>query len=175
MQASNRWLKYSLAALFLLFIQTVVADDVSILPPPDQVLVPGCSNTGSSFEHQNLVLNQTDKYATQRLYLLKNKVNQTIWIDHARTKNPGAGAGWASQLDSLHWSALAIDKPGAFAFSCAVQTNNKLISVPCRDVLQTCQMATATFDNQNSGSYWVAENQYVVQLLALMVSKNIKW
>lgn len=110
------------------------------------------------------------KGKTQQLYLVTNTSKHTIWLTHTK-QDPGASAGWASQLAPNQWSALAMDRAG-FAFDCTESKPGHEQRVTCQEVLAACQQ-NATFPKKLSGAFWVAENLPLDQLLSSVEQRGI--
>ena len=106
----------------------------------------------------------------QQLYLVTNTSKHTIWLTHTK-KDPGASAGWASQLAPNQWSALAMDRVG-FVFDCTESKPGHEQRVACQDVLAVC-LQSATFPAKLPGAFWVAENLPLDQLLSSVEQRGI--
>jgi len=102
---------------------------------------------------KNVVLLNT-RVAKSAVYVLSNTSLKPLWLNHEK-QNPGAGAGFASQLFPKKWSALLITQK-AFSVSCQVSTPGGMTAVPCRSVLKICQFQGLHLTK--SGDYWVAES-----------------
>jgi hypothetical protein len=137
-----------------------------------------CVEEGFKFENNNLVLNEGSS-SKQSLYLFHNISDENFLINHPVTKDPGASAGWGSNLSSGNWSALAIDgaaiKIENFEITCSIIGDGKVDYLDCKNVIKTCRFKEPVFNSENSGSFWVAENKPLSNLLDAIKSRGISW
>lgn len=116
-----------------------------------------CRVSGLRYEKDNVVL-FAQHTAKPRLYVMENVARHPIWVIHERKNNPGAGAGWASQMMPTHWSSLLVTRPH-FSLTCQFQEKSgKVKTIPCKAVLRACQYSQFFSKNPISSGYWVAEN-----------------
>jgi hypothetical protein len=92
------------------------------------------------------------------IYIFYNKSKKTIILNRKQKKDPGASAGWASELNPGRSSALLINKD--FPLQC--QTNlNTYQTTPCERALNIRHLIKkfdGPIDRQLS-SYWLSENK----------------
>jgi len=138
----------------------------------------GCTAESYEFNGNNLVLSEIS--SKQSLYLFHNISNKDFWLNHPVTKDPGASAGWASSLSHGKWSALTINGVTAkienFELTCStMEQSGKTNYLDCRNVVKTCRIKNPVFNSKNSGSYWVAENKSLKNLVYDIKSRGISW
>jgi len=137
----------------------------------------GCAAESYEFNGNNLVLNEVS--SKQSLYLFHNISDKNFLINHPITKNPGASAGWASNLSPGNWSALTIDGTatniGNFEITCSVIGDGKIQYLDCKNVIKTCRFKDPVFNSENTGSYWVAEDKPLNSLLEAIKGRGISW
>lgn len=115
-----------------------------------------CAVSGLRYSEGSVVL-FSQHTAKPRLYVIHNISHYPIWLMHEK-KVPSASAGWASQLLANHWSAILVTKPN-FALQCRLQKKSGgMTTVPCKQVIRTCQFSEFDSKNPISGGYWVVEN-----------------
>jgi hypothetical protein len=137
----------------------------------------GCVSKDYEYKDNNLILeiNPTE----QTLYLFHNISDTDYWVNHPVTKDPGVSAGWASILNAGQWSALAIyqnSNSENFAISCETMGKDGALTYHnCQDVLRTCIVEKAEFKTGDKGSYWVAENKSLNDLVKEIKSRGITW
>lgn len=135
----------------------------------------GCVTKNYEFNGKNLVL--TEDSSKQSLFLFNNISDTDFWLNHPVTKNPGASAGWASSLEPGNWSALNISGVlENFEITCATMNEDgKLNYLDCRNAIKTCRVKDPVFDSDSSGSYWVAEDKSLDELIKTIKSRGISW
>jgi len=137
-----------------------------------------CVEDGLKFENSNLVLNKGSS-SKQSLYLFHNISDKNFWLNHPVTKDPGASAGWASNLSPGNWSALTIDGTAVnmenFEITCSIIGDGKVEYLDCKGVIKTCRFREPVFKADNVGSYWVAENKPLNSLLEAIKGRGISW
>lgn len=132
----------------------------------------GCKPAGFSFKGDNLVL-KTGAGEEQDLYLLHNISGKPLMLNHP-VRNPGASAGWASEIGPGNWSAIAMNIR-EFELSCAYSGAGEYESAPCAKALEACGFANAVFPSDLTGSFWVSEDQKQDALLGEIKSRGISW
>ena len=133
----------------------------------------GCVEQGLQFKGKNLVLNIDSE---QSLYLFHNISDKSFWLNHPVTNDPGASAGWASEVDAGNWSALTISSNRRnFVMTCSIIGDGSVDYQDCKEVVKACRLVDAKFNSENSGSYWVAENKSLNGILAGITSRGISW
>ncbi len=130
----------------------------------------GCSPSGFEFRGDNLVLN-TASGSEQSLYLFHNISGSDIWLNHP-VEDPGASAGWASNLNTGNWSAFAVNKEG-FVLSCSEMGQGSVKTLTCEKVLKVCRFENPVFKQGESGSYWVSEDKPLKAVLDETGSRGI--
>jgi hypothetical protein len=134
-------------------------------------LVWACQHDNYHFQDNQLLLSTRDN--TQQLYLLHNQSNQAIYINHQKIP-AGASAGWMSQLDPQHWSAIAT-KQKNFALTCTLAQPGNFAAQPCQNFLTVCFVPQATFPNNlRHGGFWMTENKTVQETTAAIEKRGIK-
>jgi len=132
-----------------------------------------CVEEGIKFENNNLVLNKGSS-SKQSLYLLHNISDENLFLNHPLGKDPGASAGWGSILGSGNWSAIAMNT-GNFEFNCSKMGTGEVENLICKNVIKICRFKEPVFNSENSGSFWVAENKPLSNLLDAIKSREISW
>ena len=107
----------------------------------------------------------------QQLILIYNKSKSKLWLTHT-PKNPGASAGWSSELDSGKWSAIAMNE-NDFSFNCLESGPGHAQTMPCTSMVVACVKKDAVFSPKTDGDYWVAENKSLNQLIASINGRGI--
>lgn len=135
----------------------------------------GCTAESYEYNGKNLILGEDS--AEQSLFLFHNISDKEFWLNHPVTKDPGASAGWASSLEAGNWSALTISGPiEDFSITCATMNEDgKLNYLECRNVLRACRVNNPDFKSGDSGSYWVAEDKSLDDLIKTINSRGINW
>jgi len=161
-----------LVALLTLLSATGCHGDSSVSDFPQT-----CLEEGIKFKNNNLLLNIGS--SKQSLYLFHNISDKNFLINHPVTKDPGASAGWGSNLSSGNWSALAIDgaaiKIENFEITCSIIADGKVDYLDCKNVIKVCRFKEPVFNSENTGSYWVAEDKPPNSLLEVIKGRGISW
>jgi len=162
-----------LVALLTLLSATGCHGDSSVSDFPQT-----CLEEGIKFKNNNLLLNEGSS-SKQSLYLFHNISDKNFWLNHPVTKDPGASAGWASNLSPGNWSALAMDgaaiKIENFEITCSIIGDGKVDYLDCKNVMKVCRFKEPVFNSENSGSFWVAEDKPLNNLLEAIKSRGISW
>ncbi len=133
----------------------------------------GCVEKGLQFNDKNLVISIDSE---QSLYLFQNISDKSFWLNHAVTKDPGASAGWASEIGPGNWSVLTISgNRGDFLMNCSEIRDGTVDYLDCKNLVKVCRLIDAEFNSENSGSYWIAENKSLNSNLAAITSRGISW
>lgn len=98
--------------------------------------------------------------------MLHNLSNNDLWITHPADTDPGAQAGWSSQLNGGKWSALALDETKSFQLSCIESRPGHEQQIPCAGVLAVCKWINITMPEKKSGVFWAGENMDLAPLKA---------
>ena len=138
----------------------------------------GCTAESYKFNGKSLVLSKDS--SKRSLFLFHNISGEDFWLNHPLTKDPGASAGWASSLSAGKWSALAINGATAkvenFELTCStMDESGETNYLDCRNVVKTCRIKNPVFNPEDSGSYWVAENKSLNNLVYDIKSRGISW
>lgn len=94
------------------------------------------------------------------VFVMENTSAQTLWITHP-TQNPGASAGYTSELSAGKWSALVLKNP-KFALGCVESRPGHEQAVSCAESIRVCVYAKAPTTNE--GNYWLIENESMPKL-----------
>lgn len=133
----------------------------------------GCVDQGIQVNGKNLVL---DKDTEQSLYLFHNISDKSFWLNHPVTKDPGASAGWASEIGAGNWSALTLSNNNEnFVMTCSIIGDGSVDYLDCKNLVKVCKLVEAKFNSEDSGSYWVAESKSLNSILAGITSRGISW
>lgn len=132
----------------------------------------GCTAQSYEFKGNNLILNES--FSKQSLYLLHNVSDNSFWLNHVMSEDPGASAGWGSKLDIDNWSAIAMDKEN-FEMNCTILGSGEVKNLDCKEVIKVCKFEKPAFNSEDSGSFWVSENKPLTELLQAIKSRGISW
>jgi len=127
-----------------------------------------CQSEGFNFSQGALVLNNSGQHQS-RIFQIQNMDAGQVKLDHFTETDPGMSAGWASSIDSGMISLLAMNQPN-FAIKCMI--NNPPVEwglIDCRRVLQVC----AITPKQSLGSFWIAENKPLAEILKTLRERRI--
>ena len=115
------------------------------------------------------------KAAKPSLILLQNTSDTTISITHP-INDPGASAGWTSELSSRHWSALYLSpEKSDFNLGCIESRPGHEQHVSCAEVLKVCILATDTQPENAAGAFWAVENIRKTELMAALAQRGFEW
>ncbi len=135
----------------------------------------GCEVSGFAFNQGHLVVNDNNK---QTLFMLQNKGNTTIQLEHVETRpDIFMSPKLESTLNPNQWSAFSSDMSN-FYFKCSIiENDNTSHQVNCENYLTVCQYPRAQFPLSNKGSYWISTNKDQNQVIQETVKKGIylKW
>jgi hypothetical protein len=132
----------------------------------------GCEVRGFSFNQNYLVLNEKGE---QAFFLVQNRSNKVIELEHVETKEVFMSPKLHSKLDPLQWAAFSSDEENLH-FKCFIQTQdieNPTLTVNCGEVLDVCQYPRAKFALSNMGNYWVSTNKSLGQVIKDTSAKGI--
>ena len=129
----------------------------------------GCTVTGFGYSNNYLLLNDN---GIQAFYLVQNRSNKSIELEHVETKEVFMSPKLHSKVDPQHWSAFASDIENLH-FKCFTQEGENTTTVNCSDVLEVCQYPRVKFALSNMGNYWVSTNKDVGQVIKDAVAKGI--
>ncbi len=115
-----------------------------------------CNSAGAQFLGQNLILYSSVNQPKQRVYILKNISNETIWLDRSAYRL-SAYDNWNSHLRAGHWSLLTTSTSEVTLKCMQIQSNGAERYFNCREVLRVCQ-----FNHYNEvlpkGTVWLKED-----------------
>ena len=132
----------------------------------------GCIDSGTSFSGKGLIINDGTG-GVLNIYLIHNFSKDTIYLNHEPKDNPGASAGWSTELGPGNWTAISINNAN-FGFTCGKMVPGKFDEVPCKNELKACKFSIAEFSDKAKGSYWVSENKSLDETLETIKSRGIK-
>ncbi len=153
------------AILILLSFNNCPAEDANYNFPES------CKPSGFEFRNNDLTLNK-GAGTEQGLYLFYNNSANDVWLNHPVGKDPGASAGWASNLNTGNWSAFAINKEN-FTLTCSETEQGAVKKLSCDKVLKVCKFTKPVFKPEETGSYWVSEDKPLSNVLEEIGSRGI--
>lgn len=115
-----------------------------------------CDESGFEFRDSSIILNPGAK-PEQSLYLIINTSESDFWLSRP-VKDPGASAGWTSNINPGNWSAFTVNMPD-FELTCTKTGRGSLDNLPCKKVLKLCRITNPVFKPDMSGNYWVSEDK----------------
>lgn len=118
---------------------------------------PVCTTTQFSFQQGNIVLTPPLS-AVGTIYIFYNRSNRAFFLDHPVAR-PSASAGWGSELQPQHYSAILMNQ-SPFTLTCtALSKMGPGQALNCREVVKVCRLQSATITLKSlPGSYWLVEN-----------------
>lgn len=134
----------------------------------------GCEASGFGYNNNYLILNPDGQ---QTFYLLQNRSNTTIQLQHHETRDVFMSPKLESNLASTYWAAFASDEKNTY-FQCSINhQDGTQTMVNCNDVLDVCRYPRARFALSNMGNYWVSTNKPQNMVIKEAVAKGIylKW
>ena len=161
-------IKHTVIVALFMFLSTIGCSGSSSEPNFPQ----GCVAQGYEFKDNNLVLNESS--SKQSLYLFHNISDKSFWLNHPVTKDPGASAGWGSELNTDNWSAIAMNSD-KFEINCTILGTGEVKDLNCKEVVKVCKFEKPVFNTENSGSFWVAEDKPLSNLIDAIKSRGISW
>lgn len=154
-------------AVISIFMSTVCQAENSTANFPEV-----CTQEGFHYDGQNLIFN---KDSEQSLFVITPTMEKSLWLNHPIGKDPGASAGWASELAPRNWSALTLGGSSEdFAITCYLIGADGIKYIDCSQSLMVCKITDASFKSNDLGSFWVAENQPRQDLLEAIRSRGIE-
>ncbi|MCX7116589.1 MAG: enhanced entry protein EnhB [Legionellales bacterium] len=150
--------------LLILLIQAIITTTIFASTFPK-----GCEVRGFGYSDNYLILNEKGQ---QSFYLIQNRSNHAIELEHHEPKDVFMSHKLHSKLDSFQWSAFASDVEGLY-FKCFTQEGDLENSLKCSDVLDVCQYPRAKFALSNMGNYWVSSNKNQAQVIKESAAKGI--
>ena len=131
-----------------------------------------CTQTGFEYKSGGVILN-TDSKSQQSLYLLNNKSDSDYWITHP-VKDPGASAGWTTDINPGNWSAFTVNIQD-FEITCTKTGQSSMETLPCEKVLRVCRITNPVFKPDMSGNYWVSEDKPLQAVLDEIKGRGISY
>lgn len=116
-----------------------------------------CSPAKVAVKNRIYVLNKAYKAKQAKIFLIENKSDKVILIDHPQSSDAHAGAGWGTNLQPGNWSALMLAKHD-FAISCAIVAGDKTMALDCGKVIKVCE-ANVKPKAIETSSYWLVEDK----------------
>ena len=110
-----------------------------------------------------------------QLFMIYNRSPTTIWLDHL-IEQRSASAGWGSQLEPKHWSAIIISD-ALFYLSCNYKiASGEIKRLNCAKAVMVCHMNNIKIKNQQSmnSNFWVGENMPLEKLMPYLQHALIK-
>lgn len=151
-------------ALSLLFSITIVYAATD--------LPKNCERIGYAYDAGEVVLEAMQQNPKQRLFLMKNISSYNLELKHTDKKS-FMDLGWEAALDSNKWSALVIDNKD-IPIQCTVLAEANNDKAMCRDVLEVCLLQKTKFALSSPGSFWLAENTTLHNVLTALRKNGIK-
>ena len=107
------------------------------------------------------------------MFLFHNVSEDTIYINHEPANNPGASAGWSTELGPSNWTAVSMSDAN-FDFTCGKMVPGKFQEVQCSRELKVCKIENVVFNEKSKGNYWVSENKPLDATLETIKSRGIE-
>lgn len=121
----------------------------------------GCAVVGAHYASGDVVFQKNPNQPASVFLLYNTSKKSTLVVNHSPGSDPGASAGWASNLKPNHWSALMMTTK-EFTLNCRKKINDShYASVACAQVLQVCRFKVCHAKDKKSlyGNYWLSENK----------------
>lgn len=103
------------------------------------------------------------------LVFMHSIAKNDLWLTHPVT-DPGASAGWTSQIQPDNWSALALDK-SSFTVTCIESKPGHEQQIPCEGMVAVCQWDKIKISDK--GTFWAGENKSLAELIAALGARGI--
>lgn len=156
---------YALVLALLVSFFAISADARTTNPAPPT------NSPDFHFRGNQLIL--TPGSNAQHVYLFVNNSSVPLIVNHPKT-SPGMGAGWMTQMDPQHGSALVINSNN-FNITCAMQLANGNTPVLCDKVLYVRSVPQAIIPpNLQNGAFWAANNEQRDNLISAVQKRGIK-
>lgn len=150
-------------------IKTVLLSSLLVSPLMASSFPRGCEVRGFGYQSNYLILNDKGQ---QAFYLVQNRSNQAIELEHVETKDVFMSPKLHSKLDAGQWAAFASDIQDLY-FKCYIQSGEENMALNCHEVLDVCQYPRAKFALSNMGNYWVSTNKSQLQVIKDAAAKGI--
>ncbi len=115
-----------------------------------------CKSAVIQTNNDNIALNSGNAATSQQLYLIKNKTNTQLGIDHPH-QGGTASAGWSTMLEGRHASTIAVNQAN-FEINCISMKNGQTKPVTCQKVIKVCVLSSDKLASIPPGTYWFVEN-----------------
>jgi hypothetical protein len=142
----------------------------TLMAGPSAEMPEGC--TAGSFDFQGngqLILGSQQEQMTPQLYLIHNKSDFQLLLNHPSASS--AGIGWASALNAGQWSAIVMNIPN-FAITCFGRGAALAGYMECKSVIELCSYKKTNLSGSES-SYWAAENKSLADVLDAIQGRGI--
>lgn len=136
----------------------------------DSAFPGGCGSHGIKISGEKVILNYGTGDA-QGLVLFHNISGQAIILNHT-PKDPGASAGWSTELGPGNWSALTTSVPDV-DYTCSKAGPASYAELTCSKVIEVCAFSNPAFNKAENGTYWVSENKPLEATLETIKSRGI--
>ena len=136
----------------------------------DSAFPGGCGSHGIKISGEKVILNYGTGDA-QGLVLFHNISGQAIILNHA-PKDPGASAGWSTELGPGNWSALTTSVPDV-DYTCSTAGPASYAELTCSKVIEVCAFSNPVFKTGDSGTFWVSEDKPLSAVMDSIKSRGI--
>ena len=151
------------------FMNTLLLTSLFVNPLSASTFPRGCEVRGFGFQQNFLILNDKGQ---QAFYMVQNRSNKAIELEHVETKDVFMSPKLHSKLDAGQWAAFASDIQDLY-FKCYIQNGEDTMTLNCNEVLDICQYPRAKFALSNMGNYWVSTNKSQLQVIKDAAAKGI--
>lgn len=154
---SQNYLSRALFFSLLLLGNDLYADET---PEKENTRNPlGCYEVGYAFNLKTLKLQPRKVGASQSLYVLFNKSNQTINLFQMRDEDSARSTYLNHTINAKQWSVLATNEP-MVKYICSVAEGKSSYGriVDCQDALQVCEYTNVKYGLNNQGNYWIVNS-----------------
>lgn len=164
-----QFIRSILLILLIVFFAShlALADSTS---KPTESLPRGCEPVNYQFQGKQLVLGKAGE-TKQRLYLIENDLPNVVWVNH-NSEQLASETGWSSQVCTSRWTAIAI-KHGEYRLSCVEAQPGAEQYISCAKALRVCEMKHAKFKSDAEGSYLVAADKILADILYVIKQRGI--
>ncbi len=136
-------------------------------------VMQSCDNQGIHWQGSNAVLNVGMPSSSPEVYVFQNVSDKSYWLNHA-SNPPAASAGWGSQIDPGHYSAMLQIRDN-FSINCNSIAPGKATPLNCKQVLKVCHLHNVKLPLDAMGGFWIAENEKDSQnLIAAMRQRGFR-
>jgi hypothetical protein len=102
--------------------------------------------------------------------LLQNISEGTLWLTHP-VKDPGASAGWTSQIQGGKWSAMVLTEK-KFILHCTESRPGHEQQIACEGAITACIWKKAKIPNEEKGTFWATEDKSLSDLKAALLARG---